>query len=152
MKSLLTLPKDYIRPEWRTCAVPGRPWWQIRPGRAYASRLDGAFGHPHGFPSKTWLDSEYEAHDVQDPLDHPGYRVGQIWAITFDAEFEGLIQLDMEDAAKLCHSTNEPEVWQRICSRLRLAVWDSFGMPYGTLHMALLHDPVRPDLAPWSSL
>lgn len=152
MRSLLELPAAYIRPEWRDCVVPGRPWWLARPDKSYASRRDGAFGHPYGYPSKRWFDHEYEEHDAQHPMKHPGYRVGQIWAITFGVEFEGLIQLDMVDAARVDQSEDKSESWNHICCRVKSAARGMGIAPRkGDLHTALLHDPVRPDLAPWSS-
>jgi len=64
MKSLFDIvPDGYVNPDWETCPVVGRPWWD-----SPQCRRDGECGH------------DPEDVDEKHPLPHPGYRVGQIWA------------------------------------------------------------------------
>lgn len=145
MKSLLDLPESYLRPEWRTCVVPGRPWWiearvLVRdPLSTYAKRRDG-----HTVVLPPWqreshaereasLREACEAHDAAHPLPEPGYRVGQVWTVFFSAG---------EDAL------SRPQTHLVLIDRPH----PDWATPLGLKPArVLLHDPCRPDLAPWSS-
>lgn len=132
MKSLLALPDGYIRPEWRTCPIPGRPWWQARPGKSLLRR-DGVFAHVHGWPNDPWTVDKCVAYDLEAPLLRPDFHLGQAWLWQFeDGEvLECLVQTH-ENVAAL----------NRGCA--------PGGHFLRALTGFLLHDPYRPDLAPWS--
>lgn len=132
MKNLTSLPDAYVRPEWKTCPVPGSPWWQARPGKSLLRR-DGVFAHVHGWPSDHWTVDQCLDYDAEYPLPHPGYRLGQAWLWQFeDGEvLECLVQTH-ENVAALTRG-HAP-------GGHLLLVLDCF----------LIHDPYRPDLAPWS--
>ena len=158
MRSLLDLPEDYIRPEWRTCPVPGRPWWSEKSeastylgayevGAKFSlNRRDGAFNHDHGYPSKKWDAEKIAAYDAENPLPHPGFRVGQVWALHWLNLTIVVGPLTAADIVQ--HIGAAPEGAfrvQLVAARFpRLAHLNIIGT-------ALLLDPCRPDLAPWSS-
>lgn len=134
MRNLLDLPEDLIRPEWRECAVPGRPWWSRRTwGDASLYRRGGDHlpTADSGYTVKPPTNGDAEAYDAAHPLPHPGYRVGQIWALlyTFGGGFHVYMVQNRHDATVAAWVHGRPKVEAAF----------------------LLHDPLRPDLAPWSS-
>lgn len=166
MKSLLELPEAYIYPEWRTCAVPGRPWWTCEkspvtrhgchvPAGVVVGRMarrDGAHGYTrrddlegwrklgHGMEEDftwsadiAWDSAQCIAHDAARPLPRPETRCGQIWA--------------WKTAASNPMAANYP--WQFV--QIAAVGYLSFTLPTEFEALYLLYDPVRPDLAPWSS-
>ena len=136
MRSLLDLPEDFIRPRWRTLPVPGRPWW--------SSYLPG-FGHEDSIPGFVRVDGakvdghdveRCAAHDAEHPLPHPGLRVGQVWC--FSVPGRGFVTVQIHDS-------------HRLGSMMRGYTPEGHWIEaYNVCHF-LLHDPIRPDLAPWSS-
>ena len=146
MKSLTSLPDAYVRPEWKTCPVLGRPWWRMAPPCAESVL---------GLPDTTLLPTRHDgaqicvldagqdyaaavldlctSHDAEYPLPHPGYRLGQAWLWQFeDGEvLECLVQTH-ENVAALTRGYAP--------GGHLLLVLDCF----------LIQDPYRPDLAPWS--
>lgn len=134
MKDLLGLPEAYRRPEWAELPVPGRPWWRSRPGKSLIRR-DGVFGHVFGWPNDPWSPEQCVAYDMQHPIAHPGVRLGQIWLLQWPDDF--LVQLvsnhDVERALLKGYTPHGHDL--RFTSDLSIF---------------LLHDPCRPDLAPWN--
>jgi len=137
MRSLLDLPPEHQRPEWKTCPVPGRPWWRDNDssaGNIWAgsrTRADGAV---------VWMREASAAqacaeYDAAHPLPHPGYRVGQVWARRGD---NGNWYVCIIDAH---HMLATSQAWFSLAERF-----------VGAEFSVLLHDPIRPDLAPWSSV
>lgn len=150
MRSLLDLPPEYVRPEWKTCAVPGRPWWGRNTwGDSWWFRR----GDRVTFAPGTIDPTEY---DTTNPLPHPGYRVGQVWAwLREPACADGTIRRALP--AWVVVSITDSRMLQVMADG-----WAPMGD--GLWHMPdredsshilatfLLHDPIRPDLAPWSSV
>ena len=173
MRSLLDLPDDLIRPEWRDCPVPGRPWWSetseivrriafpggpdaVEFGRPRLQRRDGAYGSGSGgYAAFT------ETYDANNPLPHPRYRPGQIWGVAWRNVVLVLGPLASGDCARAEGVTDGPLLfaladvpgWEYARSCVSLAdAWGPTTPPGGNEPGTfLLHDPLRPDLAPWSS-
>jgi len=133
MRSLLDLPPEYQRPEWKTCPVPGRPWWS----RVVARQVGGLF-----LFRRADFDSlaphlalvECAEYDAAHPLPHPGYRCGQIWARRSDAGNWYVCIIDAH------HMLAASQAWFSLAERF-----------VGTEFSVLLHDPCMPHCAPWSS-
>ena len=178
MRSLLDLPDDLIRPEWRDCLVPGRPWWTPvtdRAGYVDASkpvrveRCDG-YRHPDGVAKIDFAggvdhitegEQAVAHYDAEHPLPHPGYRPGQIWVVMWGSIAMMLGPLTSGDCARGEEVTDGPLLftladvpgWEytRSCVSLDDA-WGPVPLPGGNAPgIFLLYDPLRPDLAPWSS-
>lgn len=147
MKSLLDLPEAYLNAEWSTCAVPGRPWWRMAPPCA---------GSVLGLPDTVLLPTRYDGaqicvldggnhykqavldlcvnHDAEHPLSHPGFRLGQAWLLQFETG---------EVLPCLIQTHENVEALNR--------GYAPGGHILNHLTSFLIHDPYRPDLAPWSS-
>jgi len=153
MRSLLDLPDDLIRPEWRDCPVPGRPWWsetsEIVRRIAFPGGPDAVeFGRPRTY-------------DANNPLPHPRYRPGQIWGVAWRNVVLVLGPLASGDCARAEGVTDGPLLfaladvpgWEYARSCVSLAdAWGPTTPPGGNEPGTfLLYDPLRPDLAPWSS-
>lgn len=151
LRSLLDLPEEYIRPEWRKICIPGRPWWLIErhPTYNFIWRRDGLKLGEWNHDKAASLDSEH-------PLPHPGFRVGQIWALFWEQTTAVVGPLTISD---LIHPTLPLDtlVFEDYCSLINRRQINSWGGTLTTLEYRhilgtiLLHDPCRPDLAPWSS-
>lgn len=175
MKSLLTLPEAYIRPEWRTCSVPGRPWWAAPNGAAISCRVVGDFksldydvflkrrddlvltkeflSNPDD--ALSYLATRPESCDTTHPLPHPGYRAGQVWAWRrLSPEADGhLIEALPGWRFRVLHTDSEVNAVETGHSPLFGSLWrvDRPDAKNKVCATFLLHDPLRPDLAPWSS-
>ncbi len=156
MRSLLDLPEDLIHPEWRTCPVPGRPWWyQVLRGDILYARRDGEVVRR----PEVWCkaDPSYAADaDKRAPLPHPGFRPGQIWAVAFDHGVSSWL-LDTISARVLQESAPDSpwgSRWAFLEHQARMN--QNYMRSYVVIKLsepswsALLCDPIRPDLAPWS--
>lgn len=138
MRSLLDLPPEYIREEWKTCAVPGRPWWTTATHDldvgSYYHRRDGAEIVP--FLDGHWRSVTLDlciAYDTEHPLLRPPTRCGQIWA--------------EQNAAG---NWRIAAIGERCVGGLGFALHT--GDSFGTTAWLLLHDPLFPKSAPWSSV
>lgn len=163
MRSLLELPEAYIRPEWRTCDVPGRPWWSLHKidrmdrevwdgnSRRLTGRMvrcDGAVGEIHQ-TVKGWR-----------KLMH-GYEEDYEWMATMPWSAEECAEYDVDEP--LPHPgfragqvwgwprpADQDFPWQ--FTQLALQGHVSMDLPDPAQSpLFLLSDPCRPDLAPWSS-
>ena len=108
------VPKEYVRPEWRECMVPGRPWWTpvLTPAgyvdnsrSVSARRSDGKVITGVGqIKDGKWVQYdealvELEAYDAENPLPDPGIRAGQVWALLWSQATSVIGPLHSEDIA-----------------------------------------------------
>ena len=147
MIDLLMLPEAYVRPAWRTCPVPGRPWWlavrlPTNGSTTHAKRVDGATVVLPSWPAGQPYDERQRAlwaacaeHDSAHPIPSPDVRVGDVWAVCVSQTLQDEEVISQE--------------WSVICVADEIAVGSVASRTY--LPTILLASPTRPDLAPWSS-
>jgi hypothetical protein len=152
MKDLRIVPQEYQSPEWGHLPVPFRPWWARipHPGGGGTLARRGEPGEHVTTPE------EAIARDLARPLPHPGFRVGQIWALHW-------LQLTMVvgplRVSDLVGSSGAPEVFfgplaeaqRSLAQSLRYQGIVPAPDPFQILGTTLLADPCRPDVAPWTS-
>lgn len=127
-----SISKDVQNLRGRGAWLPERPWWSWS-GAIAGGRLIG-----HGTIARTdgltFAGSHTDAvvfaerTDLERPLPHPGWRVGQVWAAR--------------------------DGYALVVTRLDTAGWPVFsGDAWLTdmlLDLVLVADPIRPNAAPWS--
>lgn len=101
-------------------AEPDRPWWKSE--RDPLGKLTGWMIRTDGIRIYYPDTASPAEHDQKDPLPHPGFCAGQVWAVP------------------------EGKTWTTV---LILATSVSGEEAY-TQGVFLLADPVRPQLAPWA--
>lgn len=100
--------------------LPERPWWCRAGGQCLRADMGGL--------SRPLNDVLLEGHDAKNPLPHPGYRAGQVWA-------------DDVGRSVVCASERGTFLSGVVVGPLSL---DAAGYRY------LMADPACPHLAPWS--
>lgn len=120
------VPSGYVRPEWRECMVPGRPWWRpvltpsglVDNSRPVSTiRSDGKVIEAVAqiTPDHEWEYyeeglAELEAYDAENPLPQPEVRVGQVWVLLWQQTATVAGPLTMEDiSAATVRSTTHGE-------------------------------------------
>ena len=102
-----------------------RPWWSWDDELEVWLRIDNEFARS---------EEEVLKYDEEDPLDHPGYRAGQVWA----DEFGNTVQIVRVGRGTVYYV--DPATFPHLAT----AQDDLPDHPY------LLADPAFPHLAPWS--
>ena len=106
--------------------LPERPWWR-RAGGQYRRRDMTELARPYN----EGLTVEY---DAKNPLPHPGYRAGQVWAAE-SSQSTVLLAVAFDSA------------WVAVAGKgVVLVMLDSLAHMYPYL----MADPSCPHLAPWS--
>lgn len=166
------VPFDYQNPAWSSCSVPGRPWWTAN-GRVL-TRTDGetvtfptywdmfaAVAASHeGSLVQRYQDACREIDEAK-PLPLPVLRVGQIWAVSFP-QFRVVVGPITAPDLVHPHGSHGKDryVLTRLvvahCDAMRRQGWDAtvIGLDRtpNITDVALIHDPCRPDLAPWTGV
>jgi len=142
MKDLSDLPEAWISPAWREGPWPLRPWWvydRSRSGMTFMARPGVAWfqigatsqgDEPVEVLSWSCIEAQALVIDAQRPIPKPPYRCGQIWAWV------------------------DPDEGRWRSSQISFL---SDGRPAGLVahfrakRLVLLHDPLVPTDAPWSS-
>lgn len=165
MKSINDIvPREYRNPAWESCPVPGRPWWS-------GQDLTRTDGEKAGRPTLTDLTREgvVQAYqkacaevDAAKPLPFPGLRVGQVWAVRLPQTTIVLGPITAGDLIPPLNGIQNME--RRIFDQLNRAfdatlqqrgwgqVIEGLGLPPHITDVALIHDPCRPDLVPWTGV
>jgi len=106
--------------------LPERPWWR-RAGGQYRRRDMTELARPYN----EVLTVE---HDAKNPLPHPGYRAGQVWA---DEDGGSIVIVAVHiHAVKPLQTANDLGGWLE---------WE-----FARAYPYLMADPACPHLAPWS--
>lgn len=180
MIDLLRLPSEYHREEWKTCLIPGRPWWvsgqvgvphSSTPSHSmagYAVRSDGErvrlppWGVNDTYDTRrSALISECVKLDQDKPIAHPGFRPGQVWALFFQQTTFVVGPLSSTDISKAAVEAardgyhRENAVFHRLIGEENMLSFGPFKAEPLAIddikHTVLIADPCRSDLTPWSS-
>ena len=159
------VPFDYRVPAWSSCPVPGRPWWT-----ANGKVLTRTDGETVDRPALSDLTREGVVRGYQDacreideakPLPLPVLRVGQVWAVRFP---QLKVVVGPITAPDLVHPHGSHGDDRYVLTRLVVAYYDALrrqGWDATVIGLdrtptitdiALIHDPCRPDLAPWTGV
>lgn len=164
MNDLGIVPKEYRRDEWASAFIPNRTWWmdyQVSP-RWGVRRRDGAqvevdvVRATTGGGPKELVDACI-AFDRENPLPFPGFRVGQVWVV------------DCLQTTFVLGPVSATDLITRLYGRdgdifrgMLMAYQDSLARRgWGDViqgldrvpaiqSVALILDPCRPELAPWT--
>ena len=118
--------------------LPERPWWgccQHHDGVPRYRRNDDVPSHREQLVYIIHSTAEHtSAHDAKNPIPHPGYRAGQVWA----AKDGGSIAIGAVHvhAVKPLQTANDLAGWLE---------WE-----FARAYPYLMADPACPHLAPWS--
>ena len=114
--------------------LPERPWWRRAGGQFLRDGMGGLW--------RPLNDVLLEDYDAKNPLPHPGYRAGQVWAAEIGSSRTLLAVSPRGTMVTLVKMIMDPESEPRTstldCEELHEAY------PY------LMADPACPHLAPWS--
>lgn len=161
MKPITALvPAEYQDPNWSKCVVPGRPWWVYVGWRTWI-RKDGA-----KIPEEIFANYDVNAHlnacaelDAKKPLPFPGLRVGQVWAFTFRQTQVVLGPLTASDLITP-YTGGDPvrtaltrlvrTHYVIMCNQGWGNIIEDFSSQLDWSELALILDPCRPDMAPWT--
>lgn len=125
--------------------IPGRPWWRIKEHRgSLASLCYNTIRRVDGHTADDKADPELiAAFDRENPLPHPGFRVGQVWGYwQVNAPVVASIALQFGDQFLVFAADYPGSKYQHTMDSGRL---------HGCLAgWFLLADPCCPHLAPWA--
>ena len=106
--------------------LPERPWWRRAGGQFLRDGMGGL--------SRPLNDVLLEDHDAKNPIPHPGYRAGQVWA---DEDGGSIVIVAVHiHAVKPLQTANDLAGWLE---------WE-----FARAYPYLMADPACPHLAPWS--
>ena len=106
--------------------LPERPWWRRAGGQFLRDGMGGL--------SRPLNDVLLEDYDAKNPLPHPGYRAGQVWA---DEDGGSIVIVAVHvHAVKPLQTANDLAGWLE---------WE-----FARAYPYLMADPSCPHLAPWS--
>jgi len=167
--TMACVPRSYRLPGWGEFKpgeedIRARPWWRdMSSGRRMGLYPDYDYDFRRRDGKRAGSFAQACRIDAEEPLPHPGYRVGQIWVLDFIQLTLVLGPLTSEDMWQVPdYSSRYPRnnsllPFNRMVAAAKRSldpgsIWSpSWHIEDGLQQTCLLHDPCRPDLAPWVS-